>query len=253
MDPATLADPGTVLVWLGLLAAGTGAGVLGGVVGFGSSVVMMPLLALAFGPKAAVPMMAVASLMANLSRVAVWWREVDLRAVAAYVVPAVPAAALGARTMLALDARWVELALGAFLIAMVPARRALQHRHRRIGRAQLAAVGAAVGFLTGIVASTGPVNAPFFLAHGLVKGAYLGTEALASAAVYLAKALVFRDGGALPVDAMIAGAIVGSSLMLGSWLAKRLVERMEPGDFRTAMDVLLAVAGLTMLVQALRM
>jgi uncharacterized membrane protein YfcA len=239
------------LAWIGILVAGTFAGVLGGVVGFGSSVVMMPLLVLAFGPKAAVPMMAIASLMANVSRVAVWWRAVDWTAVLAYSLPAVPAAALGARTMLALDPRWVEAALGAFLLAMVPARRALQRRSLRVERRHLALVGAAIGYLTGIVASTGPVNAPFFLAHGLVKGAYLGTEAMASATVYLTKAVVFRGGGALPADALLAGLLVGASLTVGSWLAKRIVERMAPGDFRVAMDALLAVAGLAMLVQAI--
>lgn len=242
-----------LLAWIAILVAGLAAGVLGGVAGFGSSVVMMPLLVFAFGPKAAVPMMAIASLMANLSRVALWWREIDLKVVAAYVVPAVPAAALGARTLLALDPRWVEAALAVFLLAMVPARRLLQRRHHPVGLGHIALVGAVIGFLTGMVATTGPVNAPFFLAYGLVKGSYIGTEALASAAVFLTKAIVFRDGGALPLPIFLAGALVGSSLMLGAWFARRLVDRMAPGDFRAAMDVLLIVAGSVMLVQAMRM
>ena len=35
----------------------------------------------------------------------------------------------------------------------------------------------------------------FFLAFGLVKGAYLATEALGSLAVYASKAIVFRSFG----------------------------------------------------------
>jgi uncharacterized membrane protein YfcA len=239
-----------MLEWLVVLTIGVGAGTLGGVVGFGSSVIMVPILAFVFGPKAAIPIMAVASLMANLSRVAIWWRTVDWRAVGAYSVTAIPAAALGARTLLALEPRVVELALGMFLIATVPVRRVLGHRGFRVSRPQLALVGAAIGFLTGIVASTGPVNAPFFLAYGLVKGAYLSTEALSSAFVYLTKSLVFWDGDALPPEALARGVIVGISLMIGSWLAKRLVERMTPGDFRFVMDILLLIAGTAMVVQA---
>lgn len=239
------------LEWLAVLAIGVAAGTLGGVVGFGSSVIMVPILAFVFGPKAAIPIMAVASLMANVSRVAIWWRTIDWRAVAAYSATAIPAAALGARTLLALEPRIVELALGVFLVATVPVRRVLGHRGFKVTRAQLAVVGAVIGFLTGIVASTGPVNAPFFLAYGLVKGAYLSTEALSSAFVYLTKAVVFWDGGALPVEALVRGLIVGTALMLGSWLAKRLVERMTPGDFRFVMDVLLLVAGTWMIVQGL--
>lgn len=240
-----------MLEWLVVLTIGVGAGTLGGVVGFGSSVIMVPLLAFVFGPKAAIPIMAVASLMANLSRVAIWWRTIDWRAVAAYSVTAIPCAALGARTLLALEPQVVELALGVFLIGTVPARRILGHRGFTVARWQLAIVGAVIGFLTGIVASTGPVNAPFFLAYGLVKGAYLSTEALSSAFVYFTKSVVFWEGGALPPEMLVRGLIVGSSLMIGSWLAKRLVERMSPGDFRFVMDVLLLLAGAAMIGQAL--
>lgn len=238
-----------MLEWLVVLTIGVGAGTLGGVVGFGSAVIMVPLLAFFFGPKAAIPIMAVASLMANASRVAIWWRTIDWRAVGAYSITAIPCAALGARTLLALDARSVELALGVFLVATVPMRRVLGKQGFTIARWHLAIVGAVIGFLTGIVASTGPVNAPFFLAYGLVKGAYLSTEALSSAFVYLTKSVVFREGGALPLDMLVRGLIVGSSLMVGSWLAKRLVERMAPGDFRFVMDVLLLLAGGAMIIQ----
>jgi uncharacterized membrane protein YfcA len=68
------------MIWLAILALGLAAGTVGGIVGFGSSIMLMPALMLAFGPQEAVPIMAIAALMANLSRVAVWWREVDWRA-----------------------------------------------------------------------------------------------------------------------------------------------------------------------------
>ena len=108
-------------------------------------------------------------------------------------------------------------------------------------------IGLVIGFLTGIVVSTGPINAPFFLAYGLVKGAYLATEAAGSLAVYVSKALVFRSYGALPLDAIVKGLIIGSSLMAGSFLAKRFVLKLDAEHFRTLMDGLLLLSGLTML------
>jgi uncharacterized protein len=111
----------------------------------------------------------------------------------------------------------------------------------------MAVVGAVIGFLTGIVVSTGPINTPFFLAYGLVKGAFLGTEAMASLAVYVTKSLVFRSYGALPLSAMVQGLIIGCSLTAGSFIAKRFVLSLEPEKFRLLMDALLLVSGLTML------
>lgn len=236
--------------WLFVLLVGLLGGTVGGVVGFGTSIILLPPLVIVFGPFQAVPIMAVTAFMANLSRVAVWWREVDWRAAGVYSLTAAPAAALGARTLLQLPAGLIELSLGIFFLLMIPARRALLHAGFRVRLWQLAGVGAVIGFLTGIVVSTGPINTPFFLAYGLVKGPFLSTEALGSLSMYLAKGLVFRGMGALPWDILGKGLIVGSTVMLGSWLGKRIVQQLRIAQFQLLMDAVLLLAGLTMLVSA---
>lgn len=237
---------------LAVLVLGVVAGTVGGVIGFGSSIILMPALVLMYGPREAVPVMAVAALMANLSRVLVWWREVDWRVFAAYSATGVPAAALGAGTLLTIPQRWVEAVIGIFFLAMIPARRWFAAHDLRMSLWQMALVGAVVGYLTGIVVSTGPINAPFFLSYGLVKGAYLSTEALGSLAVYISKAVVFRSFGALPVELIYKGLVIGSSLMAGSLAAKRLVLKLEAEQFRRLIELLLLIAGVTMLQAALR-
>jgi uncharacterized protein len=235
------------MIWLGLLALGLCAGTISGVVGFGSSIMLMPAMMLAFGPQEAVPIMAIAALLANFSRVLVWWREIDWRANAYYSVTAIPMAALGARTLLILDPRIVEGFLGGLFIFMIPARRWLFARGMRVEAWHLTLVGAGIGFLSGMVASTGPINTPFFLAYGLVKGAFLATEALGSMAIGLTKAIVFQRFDALPLETVGRGLLIGASLMIGSRLAKGFVLRLDPEQFRVLMDLLLAGAGLVLL------
>jgi uncharacterized membrane protein YfcA len=239
------------MIWLAVLALGLVSGTLSGIVGFGASIMLMPALMLAFGPHEAVPIMAIAALLANLARVMVWWRDVDWRANAYYCVTAVPCAALGARTLLVLDPHIVEAFLGGLFLLMVPARRWLLARGMRVRAWHLTLVGAFIGFVTGMVASTGPINTPFFLAYGLVKGAFLATEALGSMAIGLTKAFVFNRFGALPLETVVRGLIVGASLMAGSRLAKGFVLRLEADRFRLIMDLMLAGAGLVLLWGAL--
>jgi uncharacterized protein len=205
------------------------------------------VLVIAEGPIKAVPIMAVAAIMANLSRVMVWWREVDWRACAAYSATGIPAAALGARTLLVLPPRVIEVALGAFFIAMIPLRRWLAAHDLRLQRWHLAVIGLIIGFLTGIVVTTGPISAPVFLAYGLVKGAFLATEAAGSLGIYIAKSVVFRSFGALPWDAIAKGLVIGASLMAGSYLAKRFVLKLPAERFRLLMDGLMLVSGIAML------
>src|SRR5258705_503419 len=88
-----------VVELLFVLGVGLAAGTLSGIVGFGSSIMLMPVLGIVFGPLHAVPIMAIAAILANLSRVLIWGREGDSRAGAAYAVTGAPAAAPGARTL----------------------------------------------------------------------------------------------------------------------------------------------------------
>lgn len=239
------------MAFLFVLVVGLVAGTLGGIVGTGTSIMLVPVLVYQFGPKEAVPIMAVAAVMANLSRILAWWREVEWRACAAYSITGIPAAALGARTLLALPARLVDIAIGVFLIVMVPVRHALARRELRAQLWHLAVAGAVIGYLTGIVVSTGPISVPVFLAYGLTKGAFLATEAAASLGLYVSKSITFQQFGALALPIFVKGLIVGSSVMGGAFIAKRFVLRLKPDAFQLLMDGIMIVAGLSMLWNAL--
>ncbi len=226
------------------------AGTISGIVGTGSSIMLVPVLVYAFGPKQAVPIMAVAAVMANVSRVLAWWREADWRACAAYALPGIPAAAFGARTLLVLPPRAVDLAIGLFLIAMVPVRHWLARHELKITLWQLALGGSVIGYLTGIVVSTGPLSVPLFLFYGLTKGAFLATEAASSLGVYLSKSATFQRFGALDAVVATKGLIAGSSLMFGAFIAKRFVLTLKPDVFRLVMDGIMLAAGVSMLWNA---
>jgi uncharacterized protein len=233
-----------------VLAVGLIAGTISGIVGTGSSIMLVPVLVYEFGPKQAVPIMAVASVMANLSRILAWRRDVDWRACAAYSITGIPAAALGARTLLVLPSRAVDSAIGVFLIAMVPMRHWLARHDIRLSLWHLAVGGAVIGYLTGIVVSTGPLSVPLFLFYGLGGGAFLATEAASSLGLYLSKSVTFQQFGALTSDVALKGLIAGSSLMIGAFVAKRFVLKLDANVFRLVMDGIMIAAGLSMLWNA---
>lgn len=238
--------------WLIILSVGVVSGVLGGVVGFGASLLTMPLLVFYFGAKETVPIMAIAALMANASRAFVWWREIDWKVNAAYCATAVPAAAIGANLLVKLDQRAAELTLGVFFLVMIPVRRWLLARGFRMTLPGMALVGAGIGLLTGLVAATGPINTPFFLAYGLNKGAFLATEAVGAGAISLTKATVFGIYGALTPATLLRGVLVGTTFMIGSLLAKRIVMQMDASQFRWLLEAMMALAGIVMIGGALR-
>ncbi len=67
----------------------------------------------------------------------------------------------------------------------------------------------------------------------------------------LTKAAVFRTLGALPLETLLRGLIVGSSLMVGAWLAKFIVLGMDASRFRHVLEIMMALSGAFLIWQAL--
>jgi len=172
--------------------------------------------------------------------------------VAGYCATALPAAMLGARCLLAIPPGVAELALGVFFLALIPLRRWLALRSFTLSAVHLAWLGAPLGFLTGLVVSTGPLTVPLFTFHGLERGVLLGTEAAASIGMYGAKVGTFGALGALPATVVIEGLIVGLTLMAGSFIGRGIVLALPAGTWRTLIDGLMLCSGLTLLWAALR-
>jgi uncharacterized membrane protein YfcA len=190
--------------------------------------------------------MAIASIAGNASRVLAWRRQISLRAFAWYSFGAVPAAVLGVRTLWVMPADVSNLCIGLFFFALIGLRRASRTRGLRLNTRQMSMAGGVVGYLTGVVYSTGPLTIPIFAGFGLAKGALLATEAAASIAVYLAKALAFGSVGGLPLPVLCNGLVVGATLAVGTFVGKRFVLGMSEATFSLLIDMMLACAGLVM-------
>ena len=235
-----------ILGSLGLIA-----GVLGGVIGFGTTIILMPALVHFYGPVQTVSIIAITATLANFSRVILWWRETNWKVCLMYSLTAIPAVALGANTLVLLNATFIEAILGVFLIVLIPIRRWLRRQAFTITLWHMSVVGAIIGYLTGIVATTGAINTPFFLAFGLVKGAYLGTEAASSLFMLIAKIFVFQQLGVLDALAITRGLLLGLCVMAGSVLSKRIVLALPEHRFMQLMEVVMLISGLGILGQSL--
>ncbi|MBF4023345.1 sulfite exporter TauE/SafE family protein [Burkholderia pseudomallei] len=235
-----------------VLLIGVVAGVVSGVIGTGASIMLLPPLVFYFGAKQAVPIMAIAAVLGNVSRAYVWRRDIDWTAFFAYSIAAAPAAALGANTLWALNPQWVDCALGVFFLSMIPYRYIARRSTFALTAWQLAAAGVVVGYLTGIVFSTGPLTLPIFSAYGLLKGGLLATEAAASLAVYASKLVAFGQLGGLPLDVAIKGALVGLSLSAGISVGKAVTLRLSTNAFQRLLDLVMLSAGTTLLWGAIR-
>jgi uncharacterized membrane protein YfcA len=241
----TLGIEGWFLVGAAALVAST----LAAVAGFGGAAVLLPVLVVAFGVRDAVPILTVAQLIGNGSRV--WFNRdrLDLGVVGWFAAGGVPLAFLGGLLFARAPLPALARLLGLFLLLVVAWRHLRLRPARRPSLRAFALVGAAASFLSALLGSVGPLMAPFFLAYGLVKGAYIGTEALATVVMHVTKLIAYRQAAVLSGTALMAGAAIGPIMILGSYTGKRIVDRISERAFVVLIEATMVVAGLLFLVR----
>ena len=229
--------------WLLLGGAALLASTLAAIAGFGGAAVLLPALIAVFGVRDAIPILTVAQLVGNGSRV--WFNRRDLAqpVVGWFSAGAVPLALLGGVLFATAPLGALKRAVGAFLLLMVVWRHAPHGRTWRPGVRAFAGIGAVFSFLSALVGSVGPLMAPFFLAHGLVKGAYIGTEALATVVMHVAKLAAYQGTAILTLRAIAAGLALGPIMILGSYCGKRVLDRLPERVFVVIIEVVLVGAG----------
>jgi len=235
--------------WLLVAFVSLVASTLAAVTGFGGAAVLLPVLVVVFGVRDAVPILTVAQLVGNGSRV--WFNrdQLDLRVVGWFAAGGVPLAFLGGLLFARAPLPALTRLLGVFLLLVVAWRHLRRRPVRRPPLGSFALIGGAASFVSALLGSVGPLMAPFFLAYGLVKGAYIGTEALATVVMHVTKLIAYRQAAVLSAAALVTGAAIGPVMILGSYTGKRIVDRIPERVFVLIIEVTMVAAGLLFLVR----
>lgn len=223
-------------------AAAFGLAVLSAVAGFGGGVLLLPAFTVLFGLRAAVPMLTVTQLSSNGSRT--WLNRTELRwpLIGWFAVGAVPCAVLGGVLLAHAPLAPLKRVLGVFLIAVVIWRR-VERRPRKPSDHAFAMVGAASGLGSALLGSVGPLTAPFFLAVGLTRAAYIGTEAASALTMHLTKIITYGAGNLITMVVVLYGVALTPATLLGAWVGKRIVSRISDHVFVVLVEIGLLAAG----------
>lgn len=245
METGLLPDPLSMVI---LAAAAFVSAVIGSVAGSGGTAILLPAAVLVLGIHAGIPAITIANFSANASRVALNWREVNGRIVAWFLLGALPLVCLSTWLFTRTSPELLVRGLGVFMLAVVAWRR-LAPRPPVIADARVfAPLGAGFGLLYGFVDGLGPLMAPFFLGAGLLRGAYIGTDALATVSIQGAKLAVFGAGEMLVGRVLASGLLMVPFMVLGTWLGKRLLARVSDRLFTKIVEASLLLSGIVFLV-----
>lgn len=237
-----------VVALLAVVVAAFLTAMLSSVAGFGGATLLLPVFVAVFGIRDAVPILTIAQLASNGSRV--WFNrdEVVLPIVGWFAIGAVPLAVIGSLIFVSAPLDGLTRLLGVFLLLLVAWRR-FRPTPRQPHLRSFATIGAASGFGSALLGSVGPLTAPFFLAYGLVKGAFIGTEALAAVVMHATKLSVYGGAALLTPRTIGIGLALAPATVAGAWTGKRILDRISERVFVILVEIGLVVAGLLFIVR----
>jgi uncharacterized protein len=226
------------------------ASTLGGLSGFGTGLVLPVFLVPLVGVDRVIPVMAVAMLLNNGSRVAAFWRDVQWVHVLRLLALGLPACAAGAYSYTLLSARWIAVLLGTFLLVSLPLRRLLRRTQIQFSPAVELGAGGCFGFVNGGMTGTGVFLISILMSAGVAGSALVATDAVVSVVIGLAKVVLFSRLAALDLELALVGLLVGMCTAPGAFFARALLKHIPAGVHAWVMEAVVFAGAVVLLWQA---
>lgn len=223
------------------------AAVISGAAGFGGALLLLPLLTYSVGVTEAVPLLTAAQLIGNLARAGFGYRDIRWQPVALFLLTGIPCAALGAVWFADLPANLV-VRLAGLVIVIFALGQALGWFRFVGGPRVILFGGAIVGLISGLVGSAGPLGAAVFLSLNLPPVAYVASEAVTAIAMHGVKTVVYGSRLDFSPAFWPLVLVLGSAMVAGSWVGKRLITAMPVQWFRQFVAALLVATCAYMIV-----
>ncbi len=237
------------VVGLTLIAMlGLAAGSLTTVSGMGGGLLVVFVLSLVMGPKAALVVSASALLVGNLHRMYLYWRHVDRAVVRRLLLGLIPGTLVGAWLAAGLpdDAIRIVMVVAA-LAALV---RVLTGARWTLPPSSLTPAGAVVGFFAATAGGAAVMLGPLMLSNGISGRRYLAVTAVGATTMHTVRIAGYGATGLWHAHYLPLIAALAAAILAGNLLGRRLRD-VVPEKAGNALEVLtpvvcagLAVAGI---------
>lgn len=235
-----------IITLIFLFAGGFIAAAISGAAGFGGALLLLPILAQTVGTAMAVPVLTIAQLIGNLSRVYFGYREIEWRPVWLFIAGAVPTSVIGAFSFVAIPKEIVAKLIGFAVIGFVILKNYQVIKFKNNDRVMIIG-GGFVGLLSGLVGSAGPIGAALFLSLNLSPISYVASEAVTAVAMHVTKTLVYQKYLGIGLEALEIGLFIGVAMIMGTWAGKKFIEKLPKERFIKFVTLLLVGIGLELI------
>jgi uncharacterized membrane protein YfcA len=236
-----------------LLVAGVAlfASILGGVAGYGTGALMPLVLVPMVGAEQVVPIIALAGMLTNTSRMIAYLSQVEWCRAVLVLAGAIPPCLVTAYGYTLLTGKGAQLLIGGMLMLTVPLRYGLRRRSILLSNRGLVLGSIGYGTMVGGTVGAGVVLLSLLMATGMLGAAVIATDAMLSIAIGLSRLIIFGLAGVITGKVIAFAALIGIVAFPGAFLARAFVARLPVHMHTYILDAVVLFGGAAMAFSAL--
>lgn len=232
------------MVYFLLALAGIIAFTISTIAGGGGALLLLPIVGFLLGAQVGAPLVSIGAMVGRPVRLALFWKDIDWNVVKYYLPTALLGALLGSWIFSQLQAEWLQIILGLFLIStFFQFRFGKKQQSFKMKLVYFIPLGFAVSFISGLTGATGPVLTPFYINYGLLKEKMIGTKTANSFFADIVKIGGYGVFGALSGNLWLYGLALGLGVTIGNVFGKRLLKNMKNETFLKWVILLMVISG----------
>lgn len=201
------------------------AGILGTILGFGTSTLLLPLSLLFFEFKTALVLVAFFHLFSNIWRITFFRKSLDKKLIIYFGIPSVLLAGIGASLVNYLPSEILTLILGIFLFTTSLVLITTSKFNIKLNNKNTIIGGGFSGFFAGIIGTGGAIRSLFLTSFALKKNIYLATTAIIALITDVTRIPIYLGSRFLQVEIYYLIPLLFIIAIAGSYTGKIIVDK----------------------------
>lgn len=242
-----------LLILLILFIAGILAFMISTISGGGGALILVPVLNFIIGSTKTAPVLNLGTFIGRPARLILFWKYINWSVFWYYVPSAMLGAWLAAWAFTRVQASWLQILVGIFLISTV-----FQYKFGKKQRSfpvklwYFIPLGFLVSVLGTIIGALGPVLNPFYLNLGLDKEELIATKTVNSFFLGISQLGSYTFFGLLYPELWVYGLSLGLGAVIGNIIGKRFLSNMKSSTFRLLLISLMVISGILLIYNQIK-
>lgn len=227
------------------------AGIIRGFTGFGSALLIVPALAMLFGPVEAVVIEVLLEIPVSLGLLSAAAQVAERKTVLPMLGMFVVFVPVGTALLSVIDPDIAKICISMFVLAMVLILSKQSSMAALLSPRASLISGAISGVSQGMTGMAGPLFATALMARGETARLTRANIIVVAAAIIAISVVSFAAFGLITRRTLVLALVTSPAMLLGVWAGAVLFRRMSHRNLRGAILIFLALTAVTTLLQAL--